>query len=117
MRYRKNQHLRTAADFSRIRASGSRRECGFFYMYLLLRPEQTPPLRRLGVVASRRVGNAVARNRAKRRLRELFRLEQDNLPASCDLLLIARKRIALAGCGDLRRRFHGALRALSTGAR
>ncbi|NBD39358.1 MAG: ribonuclease P protein component [Verrucomicrobia bacterium] len=113
MRYRKNQHLRTAADFSRIRASGSRRECGFFYMYLLHLPEQRPPLRRLGVVASRRVGNAVARNRAKRRLRELFRLEQQHLPSSCDLLLIARKRMARASFADLVRRFHGALRALS----
>ena len=113
MRYRKNQHLRTAADFSLVRASGFRRECGFFYMYLLPQSERTPPLRRLGVVASRRVGNAVARNRAKRRLRELFRREQDQLPPSCEVLLIARKRIALARFEDLRRRLYGALRAIS----
>lgn len=111
MRFRAEQHLRTAADFSRIRTSGIRRECGFFYCYLLERPGACPPLRRLGVIASRRVGNAVLRNRAKRRLRELFRLHQDALPPSCDLVFIARKRIHEAPFSDLRRRFFGALRA------
>lgn len=111
MRFRSEQHLRTAADFSLIRTSGIRRECGFFYGYLLTRPERSPNLRRVGVIASRRVGNAVCRNRAKRRLRELFRLHQDHLPPSCDLLLIARSRILTASWSDLRRRFFGALQA------
>gem|GEM_PF-164373 len=53
---------------------------------------QSKPLRRLGVVASRAaVGNAVQRNRAKRRLRALFRLHQQTLPPSGDLLLVARR--------------------------
>jgi len=44
---------------------------------------------RVGVVASRKVGNAVARNRAKRRLRELFRRNKDLLRLPVDLLLVA----------------------------
>lgn len=49
------------------------------------------PGRRLGVVASRKVGNAVVRNRAKRVFREIFRQNQSALPAQCDVLVIIRK--------------------------
>jgi ribonuclease P protein component len=39
------------------------------------------------------VGPAVLRNRAKRRLREIFRSHQDLLPAGSDLLLVARAAV------------------------
>jgi ribonuclease P protein component len=43
----------------------------------------------VGVVASRKVGNAVARNRAKRWMRELFRRNKDLLEYPIDLLIVA----------------------------
>ena len=46
---------------------------------------------RLGVVASRKVGGAVARNLAKRRLREAFRLHRHEFSARFDVVLVARK--------------------------
>jgi ribonuclease P protein component len=45
---------------------------------------------RLGLSVSRRVGNAVVRNRAKRLLREAFRLIQHDLPAGFDLVVVVR---------------------------
>jgi ribonuclease P protein component len=48
------------------------------------------PATRIGVSASRNVGSAVRRNRAKRRLREAFRPILEDLAQGWDLLLIAR---------------------------
>lgn len=46
---------------------------------------------RLGVVASRKVGGAVARNRAKRRMREAFRKHRHEFSSLFDVVLVARK--------------------------
>ena len=42
------------------------------------------------IASTASVGHAVQRNRAKRRLREVFRHRQTSVPAGCDLLMIAR---------------------------
>src|SRR6187401_2211274 len=56
---------------------------------------------RLGIVASRRMGGAVARNRAKRRIREVFRQRDQRASATdgrqaLDLVVIARRESATA---------------------
>lgn len=114
MRFTRQQHLRKAADFMEIRASGTRWECGFFYVNFLARPERTPPIRRAGFIASRRIGNAVVRNRAKRLMRELFRLHQDLLPIACDVVMVARPHIAGTRLPELEERYCRMLRKQMT---
>ncbi|RRJ97973.1 ribonuclease P protein component [Opitutaceae bacterium TAV4] len=72
-----------------------------------------PAAARLGVVASRAaVGNAIARARAKRRLREIFRTHQDLVPADQDVLLVARRSLNTQAFADVEKRFVGACRKL-----
>jgi len=51
----------------------------------------TPNSPRLGITASRRVGNAVVRSRAKRLIREAFRATRDLWPAGIDLVVIVKR--------------------------
>jgi ribonuclease P protein component len=52
---------------------------------------------RLGITASRKVGNAVVRNRVKRRIRAAFQSRRGLLPRAADVVVIARP--AAAGLG------------------
>lgn len=56
---------------------------------------------RVGVVASRKVGNSVARSRAKRRMREQFRLNRNRLSPEFDIILVARRSILDAPIAEL----------------
>lgn len=61
------------------------------------------------MAVSRKVGKAVVRNKVRRRLREIFRLAQNDLLHPCDVVVVARTSAATASFEDLRRHF---LRAL-----
>ncbi len=55
----------------------------------MLRPNDLPYCR-LGVIVPRRVGNAVSRHHLKRMLREAFRLDRHDYPASYDMVIVVR---------------------------
>lgn len=46
---------------------------------------------RLGVTVSSKVGNAVVRNRIRRRVKELFRTRRSEMPAGLDVVVIAKQ--------------------------
>ena len=119
MRFRPEQHLRRQSDFRAVREKGSRYHCGAFTFWCFRREadskSENEHLRRAGFVASTAaVGHAVLRNRAKRRLREVFRRHQENVPAGCDILLTARASAVTTPMPDLETKFLEACRKAGT---
>ncbi|MEI6861655.1 MAG: ribonuclease P protein component [Verrucomicrobiota bacterium] len=113
MRFRAEQHLRRQLDFQRLRAEGRRFDCGAFTLWHLARPETEPGVARVGVVASRAaVGDAVRRNRAKRRMREMFRRHQGLTAPGHDLMLVARRAINQLEMVALEQKFADACRKI-----
>jgi ribonuclease P protein component, eubacterial len=49
-------------------------------------------LNRLGITASKKIGNAVQRNRARRVIREAYRLLESEVPVGLDIVMVARKK-------------------------
>ncbi len=75
------------------------------YMVLRLRAGEGEN-RRLGVVASKRTfRRAVDRSRAKRLLREAFRVNRCRMRVENDVVIVARRRILEATCADVAREF------------
>jgi ribonuclease P protein component len=71
-----------------------------------------PERARIGIVVTRKVGNAVARNRIKRVCRECFRQWPDLLPDGVDLVVIARQGADRLGLSEARAEWAGAARQL-----
>ena len=119
MRFRPEQHLRRPGDFRAVREQGRRIDCGAFTVWFFPRPAPANPASRprLGVVASiAQVGAAVERNRAKRRLRALFRTHQGLVPSGSDLLLVARGAVNRLDHPALEKKFVEACRKLPPSA-
>lgn len=50
------------------------------------------PHNRLGITATKKIGNSVARNRARRVIKEAYRLSEDQIPTGLDIVIVARQR-------------------------
>ena len=101
-----SQRILKRKEFQEVYRAGRRVVCPYFVAFLQERVDG--PLR-LGVVASRKVGGAVRRNRAKRLLREAFRRNRPNRQVSADLLLVARRAILGVGLAEVEASFSRAI--------
>jgi ribonuclease P protein component len=86
-RFLPKYHLRKTAEFRRVFEARRSASDERIIVYVLENQLDFP---RLGLSVSRKVGNAVARNRWKRLLREAFRLSVAKLPAGYDLVVVPR---------------------------
>jgi ribonuclease P protein component len=81
--------VRKRVEFERIQKGGARVSTRTFVLVVAGRRDKKPA--RLGITASRKIGGAVTRNRAKRLVREAFRVTSDLFPPGIDVVVIVRK--------------------------
>lgn len=85
----RDNRVRKRAEFLEVQSGGARVNGDCLVFILLKRPPEQPV--RLGITASRKIGNAVQRNRARRLIREAFRTVFGDLPRALDIVVIVRK--------------------------
>ena len=95
------EKLHTSADFNKVLKNGKRLKTVFVDICVFNRKDNNK-IRRLGLVTSKKVGNAVCRNRAKRRLREIFRTNKHKLTPGLDIIFILKPQIASIGYSKLK---------------
>ena len=119
--------LRSAADFERVRRDGRSHAHPLVVLVACRRPAlswdggkaggESVSYTRVGVTAGRGIGTAVARNRAKRLLREAMRAHEQEIDTGWDLVLIARQPLPEATLAQARsaiRNLLGRANVLST---
>jgi ribonuclease P protein component len=112
VRFRPSEHLRRRADFSKAYEAGVKLSGRF--MTVFVRPTLDGPSR-LGIAATRKLGSAVIRNRAKRIAREIFRHHKP--AASLDIVIVPRREFLDASYGSLEREFSALLTRARSSAR
>lgn len=102
--------LKKKSDFNRLYARG--KSCVTPYMVVYCRYNSLGN-NRLGYTVSKKLGGAVVRNRIRRRLREIYRLNSPSLKSGYDIVIVARSKAIeaeykkldkafLHACGELR---------------
>lgn len=84
--FRARQRIRRRAEFQHVYERGRKVHGRLLTMFILPNGLEVS---RLGIAATRKLGNAVKRNLAKRRLREIFRQRQPEVP--CDVVVVPRQ--------------------------
>jgi len=87
----KKDRVRKRKSYLTVYQRGVRVHSENFTVILTVNPSGD---KRIGVTVSKKVGNAVKRNRIKRLLREFFRLNKDKLPDSKDIVIIAKRDVS-----------------------
>jgi ribonuclease P protein component len=109
------ERLKRRTDFRAVAQSGARAPEKAFVLQGLRREENGPV--RIGFTVSKQVGNAVVRNRVRRRLREMVRLKPETAFApGHDYVLIGRRTALACPFDDMAAELDVALRRIATGA-
>ena len=105
--FKKIDRLVKRPEFEKVMAEGKKKRverlCTIFSL-----PNELGR-KRLGVIASKKTGNAVARNRVKRRIREVFRQIKHRMEPTLDIVVISGKDMATLPYGVIEKKLSNAL--------
>ena len=101
--------LKQNHEFRRLYKKGKSAVSPYFVLYCR---KTGRPVSRLGITASVRLGNAVQRNRARRRIRELYRTHEEELRPGYDVVIVARTRVIYSHYAELERSFRQLVKKL-----
>jgi len=99
--------LRKKKDFAAIYNKG--KSVGERYVVLFFRKNNLD-YNRTAFLASKKVGNSVSRNRARRLMKESYRELEKNLERGYDIIWIARNTIVNLKCADVKKSMEAAIR-------
>ena len=104
----RSMRLQRGSDFLEVKQQGQRLAAGC--LIANWKTLSTGSLSRLGVITGRKLGPAIVRTRARRLLRETFRLHQHDLLQPVTLVLVARASIVGKGLREVESDFVTAMR-------
>ena len=88
MRFRPNHRIRRRPEFQRVYEQGARIRGRYSTLFVLA---NSLAYGRLGIAATRKLGGAVVRNRAKRLIREIFR--RNNIAPGFDVVVVPKREL------------------------
>ena len=86
--FTRDERIRRRADFQQVYARGTRIHGRYLTLFLL--PSERP-VGRLGIAATKKLGGAVRRNRAKRLIREVFR--RNKIAPGFDVVVVPKREL------------------------
>jgi ribonuclease P protein component len=96
--FSKIEKLLNREEFVNLNRSGRRHHTRHF---VLIFKKNGLSFARLGITVSKKIGNAVQRNRVKRLIREFFRLHRDHFPKGFDFVIAAKRNAISLNYSDL----------------
>ncbi len=100
MKFPRSRRITRRADFQRVREQG-RSLAGRFLVLGYLRDETLSEPIRLGLITTKKIGNAVARNRVRRQLRGIIQRTGEMVAPGYWIVFIARNAAATASSAQL----------------
>jgi ribonuclease P protein component len=90
--------LKNSYEFRRLYAKGKSASTSLIVLYAR---RNRRAFNQLGITVSTKLGNAVTRNRIRRRLKEIYRLNEGRLRFGFDLIIVAKMKSRFAEYSDL----------------
>lgn len=106
LKFRPEARIRCDPEFRRILRKGIKHQSRHFTLHILYGQIGQS---RLGIIATKKTGNAVSRNRAKRLLRETFRQHYLKLPSGTEIVAVTKRQMYGATLKEVEKAFLSAV--------